>query len=180
MNQNLLDKIRGSKFAEFMRDKVKPVVGDVMQVVGDITGVESIERVGELLNKRKEQNDEVKALAAEFEMKRVEWEMEMQKIIIQNDLEQLKLEVSDRQSARDMRSKMGGKDPLMWACAFYVMACAGILIWVGLFRVLTQEQSVIHARMEGFFFGTGLAALFQFMWGTTRGSQRKTELLSEK
>ena len=52
----LLKKFGQSKFAEFVREKVKPVIGDVLEVVGDITGKESIERVGQLLNDRKESN----------------------------------------------------------------------------------------------------------------------------
>jgi len=50
---NLFEKLKNSKFGAFLREKVKPVAGDVLELVGDVTGVEAIERVGEMLNEKK-------------------------------------------------------------------------------------------------------------------------------
>jgi hypothetical protein len=65
------EKKKKGKFWEFVREKVKPVIGDVVSIVGDVTGIEAIEKVGDLLNKKRDEDAQIAALAEEFEMKKL-------------------------------------------------------------------------------------------------------------
>ena len=96
----LMERLKNSKFAEFMRDKVKPVAGDIVELVGDVTGVEALEKVGQILNKGKEQREELRALDAEFQKYKLQWQLEMESIKMETGLEELRLEVEDRSNAR--------------------------------------------------------------------------------
>ena len=41
--KRLGERIRESNFGKFVRDRVKPVAGDILEVVGDVTGIQAIE-----------------------------------------------------------------------------------------------------------------------------------------
>ena len=178
----LLEKIKDSKFAEFIRDKVKPVAGDVLEIVGDVTGVQAIERVGEMLNKRKEENDQIRALDAEFQKYRLEWELEIQRLEFAHELETLKLEVADRDSARDreidfMKAHGGKRDWLMGS-----VAITGLLMMIGVISSLIfiriPEENKELAYMA---FGSVLTiggAIFNYYFGSSRGSAMKDKTIS--
>ena len=106
---NLLEKLKDSKFGQFLREKVKPVAGDILEVVGDVTGVEAIERVGEMLNEKKSESDGMRNLQQEFERYKLEWTLEMTRLDIQADLDAYKAEVADRESARTRESNSKSK-----------------------------------------------------------------------
>jgi hypothetical protein len=94
------ERIKGSKFGVFVRDKVKPVAGDILEIAGDITGIQALETVGAFLNGQSHKSDEHGALALEFEKLRLNFELEMTRLDMQTELEYYKTEVSDRDSAR--------------------------------------------------------------------------------
>ncbi len=58
---------KDTAFARFFRDKVKPALGDVADIAGDITGIEALNRVGDLLNAKRDEDATIAALASEFE-----------------------------------------------------------------------------------------------------------------
>ncbi len=127
----LMERLKNSKFAEFMRDKVKPVAGDIVELVGDVTGVEALEKVGQILNKGKEQREELRALDAEFQKYKLQWQLEMESIKMETGLEELRLEVEDRSNARSrevefMKASGGKRDWLMG-----VVVITGLLMTVG-------------------------------------------------
>ena len=70
--QRLGDKIRDSKFGTFVRDRVKPVAGDILEIVGDVTGIQAIETVGALINGKRDQSTEAAKLAQDFERYKLE------------------------------------------------------------------------------------------------------------
>ena len=177
----LIEKIKSSKFAEFLRDKVKPVAGDILEVVGDVTGVEAIERVGEMLNKRKEDNDQCRALDAEFQKYRLQWELEIQRLEMQHELESFRLEVQDRESARSrevdfMKANGGKRDWLMGT-----VAIIGLMMMVGVIAALIfmtiPEGNKELAYMS---FGSVLTiggAIFNYYFGSSRGSANKDKMI---
>ena len=179
--KNILEKIKDSKFAEFVREKVKPVAGDVLEIVGDVTGVQAIERVGELLNKRKEDNDQVRALDAEFQKYRLQWELEVQRIEIQAELDSFKLEVQDRESARGrevefMKASGGKRDWLMG-----VVVITGLLLTVGVVAALIfWKVPEENQRLADMCFGSILsigASIFAYYVGSSRGSALKDKTI---
>lgn len=177
----LFDRIRESKFAAFVRDKVKPVAGDVLEVVGDITGIGAIEKVGEFLNQRKEDNEQVRALAMEFEKYKLEWQLEMERIRMTAGLEELKQEVADRDSARsrevEYMKTTGGKRDWMMS----VVVITGLLMTLGvvaslLFITIPEQNQRLADMCFGTILGIG-SSIFAYYVGSSRGSARKDDAI---
>lgn len=179
-NPKLIDKFKQSKFAEFMREKVKPIAGDVLEIVGDVTGIDTIERVGEMLNKRKEADDEYKALSAEFEMKKLEWQMELEGMKMEIGLAEMKAENEDRASARSREidfTKLTGKRDWLMA----VVVITGLLMTIGVIACLVFIQiPEANQRLADMCFGAVLSigtSIFGYYIGSSRGSHAKQQTI---
>ncbi len=101
-----------------------------------MTGVEALEKVGQILNKGKEQREELRALDAEFQKYKLQWQLEMESIKMETGLEELRLEVEDRSNARSrevefMKASGGKRDWLMG-----VVVITGLLMTVGVVACL--------------------------------------------
>ena len=170
----LIERLKQSGLATFMREKVKPIAGDVLEIVGDITGVDAVERVGELLNKRKENDENVRALAAEFEEKRLEWAMEIERTRMEVGLEEMRLEVQDKQGARHteiqrLQATGGKRDWLMMAVGACIIACFLFYAYCSVFYVIHPENREFFIEMRatardammmliGYYFGSSLSS----------------------
>lgn len=172
--------IKGSKFGAFIRDKVKPVAGDILEIAGDITGIQALETVGAFLNGQKHKSDEHNALALEFEKLRLNFELEMTRLDLETDLEFYKAEVNDRDSARVREAAFlnatGKRDWLMGA-----VVIVGLLLTVGV--VLSLIFIVIpieNQRLADMTFGSVLSigtSIFAYYVGSSRGSHMKDKKL---
>jgi hypothetical protein len=177
---------RDTGFARFIRDKVKPIAGDVLEIAGDITGIDAIERVGEMLNERKEQSEAAMQAHLEFERMRAQFEHEvtLKKLDMEmahqaNALEETKAMLLDVQSARSRQiehMKITGKpDKLMGAVVItglvlnaFVIAC---LVFI--------EIPVSNQRLADMAFGAVLTIgnmIFGYYIGSSRGSRMKDML----
>jgi len=169
-------RIGESKFGIFMRDKVKPVAGDVLKVVGDITGVEAIERVGDFLNANKEKDEAHRDLALEFERYRLEWQLEMHRIDINNELETYKAEVDDRTSARlreaEYTKATGGRDWLMAAVVLTGLVLLITTIITLTFIVIPEENQRLADMCFGAIMSIG-ASIFSYYVGSSKSSALK-------
>ncbi len=176
-----MQRIKGSKFSSFLRDKVRPVAGDVLEIVGDLTGVEAIERVGEMINNRQEESADMKKLALEFEKERMNFELEMHRADLNLEIELYKSEVSDRISARErerdfMEASGGRRDWLMSA----VIIC-GLVLLIGvilslIFITIPQENQRLADMAFGAIMSIG-ASIFSYYVGSSRSSRMKDESL---
>jgi hypothetical protein len=174
------ERIQSSKFGAFIRDKVKPVAGDILEIAGDITGVQALETVGAFLNGQKGKSDEHNALALEFEKMRLNFELEMTRLDMTTELEFYKAEVSDRDSARTREATFltatGHRDWLMGA-----VVIVGLLLTVGV--VLSLIFIVIpieNQRLADMSFGSVLSigtSIFAYYVGSSRGSFLKDKKL---
>jgi uncharacterized protein YjbJ (UPF0337 family) len=179
----LLDRIRDSKFAEFVREKVKPVAGDILEVVGDLTGRDSIERVGQLLNKRKEDNEQMKALAFEFEKYKLEWQLEYDRIKMETGLEEMRLEVQDRDSARTrevefMKTNGGKRDWLMGV----VVICGIVMMFGVLASLVFVNVPEANKELAYMAYGSVLTigtSIFSYYVGSSRGSAAKDKTIRD-
>jgi hypothetical protein len=172
------DKKKG-KFWQFLKEKVQPVIGDAVSIVGDVTGIEAIEKVGDLLNRRRDEDAKIAALAEEFEMKRMEFEMELHRM----DLEAFKIEVEDKQSARSreveyLKATGGKRDWLMGSAVIIAL-----LMYVGAFAFLAFGPIVPPEKKDLFNMGIGqvftfAGMVFAYYLGTTRSSRMKDETIS--
>ncbi len=174
------ERIKGSKFGAFVRDKVKPVAGDILEIAGDITGIQALETVGAFLNGQTHKSDEHNALALEFEKLRLNFELEMTRLDMQTELEIYKAEVSDRASAREREAAFvtatGKRDWL-----FGAVVIVGLLLTVGV--VLSLIFIVIpieNQRLADMTFGSVLSigtSIFAYYVGSSRGSHLKDKKL---
>jgi hypothetical protein len=174
------ERIKGSKFGVFVRDKVKPVAGDILEIAGDITGIQALETVGAFLNGQSHKSDEHGALALEFEKLRLNFELEMTRLDMQTELEFYKAEVSDRDSARVREAAFlnatGKRDWL-----FGAVVIVGLLLTVGV--VLSLIFIVIpieNQRLADMTFGSVLSigtSIFAYYVGSSRGSHLKDKKL---
>lgn len=171
---------KDTKFWKFVTEKIKPIAGDVLEIVGDVTGVGAIEKVGELLNNRKEDDTQMQAVAIEFELKKLEFEMEFQKL----EMEQFKAEVADRDSARNreveyMKANGGKRDWLMGAAVITALA-----MYIGAFAFLAFGPVVPQEKKDLFNMGVGqvftfAGMAFAYYLGTTKTSRMKDETISK-
>lgn len=168
---------KDTKFWKFVTEKIKPVAGDVLEIVGDVTGIGAIEKVGELLNDRKENDTQVQALAIEFELKKLEFELEFQKI----EIEQFKAEVQDRESARNMRNEFTRAGKIDWEHFIVNMVGLSLFLFVViylLYRTVPADNRELVIHILGIVEGVVLS-IFAFHNGTTRGSRMKDETIRQ-
>jgi hypothetical protein len=171
---------KDTKFWKFVTEKIKPVAGDVLEIVGDVTGIGAIEKVGELLNDRKENDAQVQALAIEFERMRHEFEMDFLRL----EMETFKLEVQDRESARSrevdyMKASGGKRDWLMGATVIIAL-----VMYMGAFAFLAFGPIVPDAKKDLFNMGVGqvftfAGMAFAYYLGTTKQSRMKDETIRQ-
>lgn len=167
-----------TKIGKFLKEKVKPIAGDVLEVVGDITGIDAIERVGSLINQRKEESAEMMALHIEFEKYKLEWELELQKL----ELEGFKAEAADRDSARNreievLKASNGKRDVMMIS----VVSCA-LFMYIAAFAFLAWGPEVADGKKDLFNMACGqvftfAGMAFAYYLGTTRNSKQKDEVI---
>jgi len=174
------EKIKNSKFGTFVRDRVKPVAGDILEVVGDITGIQAIETVGALINGKKEQNDEAAKLAQDFERYKLEFTLEMHRLDMQAELEAYKAEVEDRTSARlrevEFTKATGKRDWLMAA-----VILAGLLLLIGvvlslIFITIPPENQRLADMTFGAIMSIG-ASIFSYYVGSSKSSHIKDQTI---
>lgn len=179
--QRLGEKIRNSKFGTFVRDRVKPVAGDILEVVGDVTGIQAIETVGALINGKKDQSDEAAKLAQDFERFKLEFTLEMHRIDMQAELEAYKAEVEDRTSARirelEFTKATGKRDWLMGS-----VVISGLLLLIGvvcslIFITIPPENQRLADMSFGAIMSIG-ASIFSYYVGSSKSSHVKDQTIS--
>jgi len=154
------------RLKEWLKTKGKDALGKGLDIFGELTGKEGIEKIGEALQSDPDLSEEEKAEAAE---------------LVQLELEEFKLANKDRDSAR-MReieiAKTAKTDWLMYATGltalstFVLMVCA--VIWI---PSVAENKLAIHllGMIEGI---TG--SIFFYYFGSSKGSKDKNELLNKK
>lgn len=174
------ERIKGSKFGVFIRDKVKPVAGDILEVAGDITGIQALETVGAWINGQKHKSDDHSALALEFEKLRLNFELEMTRLDMQTELEYYRAEVDDRKSARERESAYtsatGKRDWLFGAVVIIGLSLTVGVVLSLIFVVIPLENQ----RLADMTFGSVLSigtSIFAYYVGSSRGSYIKDKIL---
>jgi hypothetical protein len=174
------ERIKNSKFGVFVRDKVKPVAGDILEIAGDITGIQALETVGALINGQKHKSDDHSALNIEFEKMRLDFELEMTRLDLQTELEYYKAEVSDRDSARVREAAFlnatGKRDWLFGAVVIIGLSLTVGVVLSLIFVVIPVENQ----RLADMTFGSVLSigtSIFAYYVGSSRGSRIKDEKL---
>ena len=168
-----------TKVGQFV-DKIKPLVGNGLDFVGELTGNKAIERIGEFLQDKKDESPELMAAHMEFEKYKLEWELEIQRL----DLEVFRLEVADKENARgreiDYMKQSGGKRDWLMAGVVGV----ALLMYIGAFVFLAYGPDVHEQKKDLFNMGVGqvftfAGMAFSYYLGTTKSSRIKDETISK-
>jgi hypothetical protein len=173
-----------TKLGKFLEEKVKPVAGTLLQIGGDITGIDALEKVGDFLNKEADKDTEeagrYQALLIQFEERKLEFELEFARL----EMEAFKLEVQDKQSARDreiefMRANGGKRDWLMGTAVIValVMYVAGFAFLAFGPAVSPDKKDLFNMGIGQVFTFTGM--VFAYYLGTTKGSKMKDDTIKQ-
>lgn len=166
-----------TKVGKFINEQVKPIAGDVLDFVGDVTGIEAISKVGDFLDKKADEDAQFKALQLEFEQKRHEWELEFAKL----ELEGYKAEVAEKGNARareiDYVKTTGKRDWLMGTAVI-----VALVMYIGGFAFLAYGPTVPPEKKDLFNMGVGqvftfAGMVFSYYLGTTRSSRQKDDII---
>jgi hypothetical protein len=172
---------KDTAFARFFRDKVKPVLGDVADIAGDITGIDALNRVGDLLNAKRDEDAAIAALASEFEMKKLEWEMELTRLKLQDELESFRIEQADKENARNreiefMRASGGKRDWLMGAVVMIGLVMMIFVVAALIFVHIPDANKELAYMAFGAVMTIG-TQIFAYYVGSSRGSKMKDETI---
>jgi hypothetical protein len=172
---------KDTAFARFFRDKVKPALGDVADIAGDITGIEALNRVGDLLNSKRDEDAAIAALASEFEMKKLEWEMELTRLKLQDELESFRIEQADKENARNreiefMRASGGKRDWLMGAVVMIGLVMMIFVVGALIFVHIPDANKELAYMAFGAVMTIG-TQIFAYYVGSSRGSKMKDETI---
>ncbi|MFM9983846.1 MAG: hypothetical protein ACKVOK_01350 [Flavobacteriales bacterium] len=169
-----------TKLFNFIQEKVKPIAGDALEIIGDITGRDSIEKVGKLLNGKRESDVQAQAVWIEFEEKKMEFELEFQ----QMELESFRAELDDKNSARSreiefMKASGGKRD---WIQGGIVIATFAILIaclTLLAFREIPKANERIFDMAFGGIVVMGAKEIYGYFFGSSRSSKHKDDIIRD-
>ncbi|MBI5919456.1 MAG: FUSC family protein [Nitrosomonadales bacterium] len=123
----------------------------------------------------------------EFELQHQDQLLAFRQAIDTHELEMERLRVEDSKSARDTQSgRDKNEDTLVRRFAYYyaylITALTFLFVFMAIFAGPTNPQSPawrVIDTMLGFLLGTGLSAIIQFFYGSSQGSQQKSDQLKE-
>jgi hypothetical protein len=169
----LTERLKKTKFFKFLRDKVRPVAGDVLETIGDVTGIEILERAGEIISATNDTN-----LVEEFKNNYSKYAaeiLEVEKNLFAGELE-------DRFNARlrelEYTQAMGRPDWLMSA-----VIITGLLLFVGviaalLFVAIPEPNQRLADLTTGAVISIG-TSIFAYYVGSSRGSRVKQDVITK-
>lgn len=170
-----------TKVGKFIHEQIKPIAGDVLEFVGDVTGKEAISRVGQFLNDKVNEGGEkasqLEALQYSFKEKLMEFELELTQI----DLEAFRAEVADKANARNHEIEItritGKRDwirPTIVILSFVLFITA---LWLMAYvHVPVENQRVFDMLLGGGVIATMQTAI-QYYMGSSMGSKSKDDTL---
>lgn len=132
------------------------VGSDILQAAGDITGIEGLKNLGELIDKNPELSTEEKAQA----------------------LELINLEIADRQNARAMQmaaldqTDLFSKRYLYYLSSFIIVTATlfGVLLF---FVEVPEENKRLVEMFSDIYLFAGAVAVINFYFGSSLGSKQK-------
>jgi hypothetical protein len=167
------ERLKNSKFFKFLRDKVKPVAGDVLETIGDVTGIEILERAGEIISATNDTN-----LVEEFKSNYGKYAAE----ILEAEKSLYEAELADRLNARvrelEYTQALGRPDWLMSA-----VILTGLFLFVGVIAVLLfvavpEPNQRLADLTTGAVISIG-TSIFAYYVGSSRGSRTKQEVITK-
>jgi len=149
----------------FLKDKAPDAAGTLLKTAGSLTGVELLTKAGELIDGSPDVTPEDKL--AFLEMRQLE-------------LEEYRLEVEDRASARLREvemAKAGKRDYFM-----YVVGAVGMISFLFVhyaigFMDIPAENEQLFTHLVGMVEGVAIT-IFAYYFGSSKGSKDKTDAMT--
>lgn len=157
-------KLFQGKFWQKLKEKAPDVLGEVMGVAADLTGIEILDKAGELIAGKKDLSPQEQQEL--LELRAIE-------------LEEIKLYNQDRASAREREAKvaMSGKgDVMLMAVGSAVMLLTITVIFVILYKEMNDYQEKIAIHVLGVA-EAGFLSIVAYYFGSSRGSKEKQSKL---
>ena len=151
------------RLKEWIKTKGKNIVGKGLDIFGEFTGKEAIEKIGEALQDSPELSEEEKAEAAE---------------LVRIELKEFELANQDRDSARKREvelAKTGSNDFLMYATGLTALSSFILMICAVIFIEKVQDNP-LAVHLLGMIEGIA-GSIFFYYFGSSKGSKDKNEIL---
>jgi len=144
-----------------------PLAGMAVSAISKAIGVDP-EKVGDLISSNKLSAEQI----AQVKIAEIELQKQAQELGLNFE----KLEVEDRKSARDMQSKTRSPMPPILA-GTVTIGFFGIMVMMFIGKVDSSNPAIL--MMLGSL-GTAWTGIIAYYFGSSAGSQAKTDLLSKK
>lgn len=154
-------------------NKAAGVVPDVIGIAGKVLSGNvggAIQDIAGALGEKAKDNEEARALLAEFERERMAWVLELER-----------LDVQDRASARSREvemAKAGRKEWVPQVLAMSILVAFGFTMYVVAFWVVPEPNKESFAHVRGIV-ETLIVAIVSYFYGSSAGSRRKSEQLDK-
>lgn len=170
-------------FGKFINEQLRPIAGKALEAVGDLTGREGLERIGELIQGKVDAGGDdalqFKALQLEFETRKMEFQHELDLLAAEAKLIEL-----DNAEMANVRSReieyvkaTGSRDWLMGVVVIVsLIMYIGAFVFISFGPVVPDEKKDLFNMAFGQVF-TFAGMVFAYYLGTTRGSRNKDEAL---
>jgi len=160
------------KWLSFITSKVLPIVGASLEVIGDVSGIDGLVRVGDMLKAKAEENPSAKEIYLEFESMKLDFLVELSEADA-NELEAIRKQELDR-----MKLNGGRVDWLMGAV---VLSGIGLMILV-VCSMLWIPIPESNQRLVDITFGAVMSiatSIFSYYVGSSRSSRLKDETINK-
>ena len=154
------------KLVVWAKENAPDILGNALEFVGDVTGIELVEKLGNKI-----------ANAGELTPEQKQQALDMYKL----DLEFYKYENEDRASARNREieiAKTGRTDWMMYLTGFIGLACFVLMVISAIF-IPSMQTNILAHQIMGIIEGVSLS-IFYYYFGSSKGSSDKTKLMRDK
>ena len=150
-----MKKIKESKIGAWLKDKAPKV----LEIVSDLTGIEALDRVGDLIK---------------GESMSLQDKLEFERLLSEERMEVMRLEVERIKNAQDREvgvvQATGKPDYFQWAVGAVGLGVFAMIVINGLFYDIVNEKVYFHLLgiVEGIVLG-----VFGYYFGSSLGSKNK-------
>jgi hypothetical protein len=150
-----------TRVGKFLQSIGRPL-GSIVSIVGDITGIESIESIGKAILNDNKLTQEEKEIA----------------------LSLIELDKQDVANARDMQKAALSQDDIFskrfvyYFSSFWSFIAAALLIGIMFIEIPANNVRLVDTTF-GFLLGTVLASMFTYFFGSSAGSAKKDNLIEK-
>jgi len=155
-------KFKETKVGSWLKEKFP----DVLDAVGDLTGIEAFNVASELIDGK----DAIPSDKIEWYKMRQEYELE----ILRFDLENVK---SAREREVGYVQATGKPDYAQWSVGLIGLVIACTTIYVGLFTEIIDREIYFH--LLGIVEGAILLSIFNYYFGSSKGSADKSNSMKK-